>query len=71
MENLISEEVVKQIGWESTLHRKPYYMGWLQEGHEVRVTRQVVVPCKIGTYAKKVRCDIFPVGICDMLLGRP
>ena len=59
------------MGWESTPHPKPYSMGWVQEGHEVRVTRQVVVPFEIGTYSEKVRCDIFPMGICDMLLGRP
>ena len=30
-----------------------------------------MVPFEIGTYSKKVRYDIFPMGICDMLLGWP
>lgn len=69
--NLVSEEVVKQMGWQTQPHPKPYSMGWVQEGHEVRLNRQVQVPFEIGTYKEEVRCDVFSMGLCDMLLGRP
>ena len=70
-DNLISEEVVKQMKWQTTPHPQPYAMGWVNEGHEVLVNRQVMVPFEIGTYREEVQCDVFPMGVCDLLLGRP
>lgn len=52
--NLIYEEVVRQMECESTPHPKPYSMGWVQEGHEVHVSCQAIVPFEIGTYREEV-----------------
>ena len=69
--NLILEEVVAQMGWVTMPHPKPYPMGWLFEGHEIRVSRKCMVTFKIGNYRNEVKCDVMAMGICDLLLGRP
>ena len=46
-------------------------MGWVLEGHEIRVSHQCVVTFEIGNYRDEVKCDDMDMGICDVLLGRP
>jgi hypothetical protein len=38
--NLISAEVVKQLGLSTTPHPQPYNIGWLQQGGDLCVSQQ-------------------------------
>jgi hypothetical protein len=38
--NLISAEVVKQLGLSTTPHPQPYNIGWLRQGQDLRVNQQ-------------------------------
>jgi hypothetical protein len=38
--NLISAEVVKQLGLSTTPHPQPYNIGWLRQGRDLRVSQQ-------------------------------
>jgi hypothetical protein len=38
--NLISAEVVKQLGLSTTSHPQPYNIGWLRQGRDLRVSQQ-------------------------------
>jgi hypothetical protein len=42
-----------------------------QKGHQVNVTKQYLVEFKIGGYNDKILCDVIPMDVCHLLLGRP
>ena len=43
----------------------------MQDDHKVMVNEQCLVKFKIGSYQDEVLCDVIPMDICHMLLGRP
>jgi hypothetical protein len=43
----------------------------LQKGHQVMVTKQCLVEFKIGGYRDGILCDVIPMDVCHILLGRP
>ena len=46
-------------------------MQWLNDNGEVKVTKQFVVPFSIGKYVDEVLCDVVPMQVSYILLGRP
>jgi hypothetical protein len=70
-DNLVSTEMVEKLELETTDHPSPYKVSWLQKGHQVTVTKQCLVEFKIGGYNDKVLCDVIPMDVCHLLLGRP
>jgi hypothetical protein len=69
--NLVSTEMVEKLELETTDHPSPYKVSWLQKGHQVSVTKQCLVDIKIGGYNDKIICDVIPMDVCHLLLGRP
>jgi hypothetical protein len=69
--NLISIEMVENLELETIVHPSPYRVSWLQKGHQVNVTKQCLVEFKIGGYKDKILCDVIPMDVCHLLLGRP
>jgi hypothetical protein len=69
--NLVSTEMVEKLELETTDHPSPYKVSWLQKGHQVSVTKQCLVDFKIGGYNDKILCDVIPMDVCHVLLGRP
>jgi hypothetical protein len=70
-DNLVSTEMVEKLELETTDHPSPYKFSWLQKGHQVSVTKQCLVDIKIGGYNDKILCDVIPMDVCHLLLGRP
>jgi hypothetical protein len=70
-DNLVSTEMVEKLELETTDHPSPYKVSWLQKGHQVSVTKQCLVDIKIGGYNDKILCDVIPMDVCHLLLGRP
>jgi hypothetical protein len=71
MNNLVSIEMVEKLELETSEHPNPYRVSWLQKGHQVNVTKQCLVEFKIGGYNDKILCDVIPMDVCHLLLGRP
>jgi hypothetical protein len=69
--NLVSTEMVEKLELETTNHPSPYKVSWLQKGHRVSVKKQCLVEFKIGGYNDKILCDVIPVDVCHVFLGRP
>ena len=69
--NVASSFMVDKLGLKTTKHPKPYRLQWLNDGGEVRVTRQVSVPFTIGRYKDEILCDVVSMDACHLLLGRP
>eukprot|EP00253_Pinus_taeda_P012339 PITA_12339 len=70
-DNLVSTEMVDKLKLERTVHPTPYKVSWLQKGHQIFVTEQCKVDFQIGTYQNVILCDIMPMDVCHILLGRP
>jgi hypothetical protein len=71
IDNLVSTEMVERLELETTDHPSPYKFSWLQKGHQVNVTKQCIVDIKIGGYNDKILCDVIPMDVCHLFLGRP
>ncbi|KAK9045771.1 hypothetical protein V6N11_051679 [Hibiscus sabdariffa] len=69
--NVASSIMVEKLGLKTTKHPNPYRLQWLNDGEEVRVTKQVLVPFTIGKYKDEVVCDVVSMDACHILLGRP
>jgi hypothetical protein len=70
-DNLVSTEIVEKLELKTTAHPKPYKISWLQKGHQVMVTKQCLDEFKIGVYRDEILCDVIPMDVCHILLGRP
>jgi transposase InsO family protein len=70
-DNLVATEMVEKLELTTTKHPSPYKVSWLQKGHRVSVTKQCLVKFKIGNYHDEILCDIIPMDVCHILLGRP
>jgi hypothetical protein len=70
-DNIVSIEMVGKLELETVAHPSPYKILWLQKGHQVNVTKQCLVEFKIGGYKDEVLCDVIPMDVCHLLLGRP
>jgi hypothetical protein len=70
-DNLVSTEMVEKLELETTTHLSLYKVSWLQKGHQVTVTKQCLVEFKIGGYRDEILCDVIPMDVCHVFLGRP
>jgi hypothetical protein len=71
IDNLISTEMVEKLELETIEHPSPFKVSWLQKGHQVNVTKQCLVEFKIRGYKDEILCDVIPMDVCHLLLGRP
>jgi hypothetical protein len=69
--NLISAEVIKQLGLLTTPHPQPYNIGWLRQGRDLCVSQQCRLSYGIHPFKDEVLCDVAPLDVCDVLLGQP
>ncbi|CAL9224320.1 unnamed protein product, partial [Arabidopsis halleri] len=70
--NVIAEEAVRKLCLPVEKHPTPYNLGWLSDVVNMRVTHRSMVPFSIGPYYKdRMYCDIAPIDVCHLLLGRP
>jgi hypothetical protein len=71
IDNLVSTEMVEKLELETVAHPSPCKVSWLQKGHQVIVTKQCLVEFKIGGYRDEILCDVIPMDVYHILLGRP
>eukprot|EP00253_Pinus_taeda_P001707 PITA_01707 len=69
-DNLVSTEMVNKLGLAKIIHPNPYKVSWLQKGHHIIVTEQCKVEIQIGMYKDVILCDVMPMDVCHVLLGR-
>jgi hypothetical protein len=49
----------------------PYHIQWLSDVGEVKVSHMVKIHFKIGDYKDTVDCEVVPMLVYHLLLGRP
>jgi hypothetical protein len=70
--NLISEQVVQNLGLETRPHPRPYPLGWICDNAQVQVTKQCKLRFAItSSFIDEVELDVVPLDICGMVLGSP
>ncbi|KAA3488287.1 Transposon Ty3-I Gag-Pol polyprotein [Gossypium australe] len=69
--NIASMLMVEKLALPHTKHPSPYKLQWLNEGVELKVTKQALIQFSIGEYHDEVLCDVEPMHTGHLLLGRP
>ena len=69
--NVYSTTLVSKLNLCTVKNAKPYRLQWLNDNGEVKVTKQVMVPCSIKKYVEEVLCNVVPMQASHILLGRP
>lgn len=69
--NLASKELCTKLNLKYLPHPNPYYIQWLSDHGELKISHMVRVNFQIGPYQDTVECDVVPMTVCHLLLGRP
>ena len=69
--NLVSIEMVEKLSLRRTNHLVPYKVSLLHKGNQILVSERCETDFQIGPYKDKILCDVMPMDVCDILLGRP
>ena len=69
--NLASEELCAKLHLIKKKHPRPYKVQWLSDSGSIKVDHTVEVSFKIGAYEDTLECDVVPMTVCHLLLGRP
>ena len=69
--NLASKDLCAKLKLKYIPHPNPYYIQWLSDKGEMKVSYMVRVEFQIGPYKDTVECDVVPMSVCHLLLGRP
>lgn len=68
---MVTIEMVEKLGLKRLKHPTPYKVSWLQKYHQLLVDEQCEVEFHIAKYQDKVVCNMMPMDVCHILLGRP
>ena len=68
--NAVSSNVVSRLGLKLTPHPNPYKISWVDTS-SIAIKERCVVPLQFLTYKAEIRCDIIPMGVGHIILGRP
>ena len=68
--NVFSVDSVAKLGLTLVPHSAPYFVSWI-DASSLPVTHQCAIPMKVSTYEDTVTCDVLPMRIGTIILGRP
>lgn len=69
--NCCNSRLIEKIVLTPIPHPHPYQLVWINQDGGIIVKNQVSVPIAIGKYKENVMCDIVPMEIHHIILGRP
>jgi hypothetical protein len=67
----ISKSVVEALGLSTWHIPAPRHVEWVNSCGMLKITHKVRVPFIVDDYADEVECDVLPLEVCGLLLGRP
>ena len=53
------------------MHPHPYKVQWLSDSGTIQVEHRVRISFKIRAYEDTLECNVVPMTVCHLLLGRP
>ncbi|XP_058103238.1 uncharacterized protein LOC131246829 [Magnolia sinica] len=69
-QNVISTSTLDRLKLKSTPHPDPYKVSWVDKT-SLPVTQQCLVPIEFGSYKESLWCDVLPMDVGHVILGRP
>ncbi|KAF7821778.1 uncharacterized protein G2W53_027233 [Senna tora] len=69
--NVVEGECLVKLNLPTVRHPRPYKLQWSNECGEITVDKQVLVSFSIGRYRDEILCDVVPMHVGHILLGRP
>ena len=69
--NIVSTLLVEKLGLPTTKHPHPYRLQWFSDRGEEKVNLQTKITFTIGKFSDEVLCDVVPMEVGHLLLGRP
>lgn len=68
--NVSSTELVEKLDLSTLKHLRPYKLQWLNDCKEIKVNKQLIMVLPIGKYHNEILCDVVPMHVGHILLGR-
>jgi hypothetical protein len=69
--NMINKDLVQRLSLSTWRHPTPHHMKWMNPVGKLKISYKVRVKFSVGSYIDKVECDIVPMDVCHLVLGRP
>lgn len=70
--NVISSNAMERLGLTVEKHPTPYRVSWVNEDNPILVKHCCLVKFALGkNYMDEAWCDVVPMTVCHLLLGRP
>ncbi|GAV68721.1 hypothetical protein CFOL_v3_12224 [Cephalotus follicularis] len=68
--NVVSKGAVTQMNLKPEPHPQPYKVAWV-DNISMSLTERCLVPVMLGAYQDHIWCDVLPMIVAHILLGRP
>ena len=69
--NVISNEASERLGLPQEIHPTLYRVSWINDSNSIPVKHRFLVKFSLGKrYTDEVWCDVLPMSVCHLLLGR-
>ena len=67
---MVSSNIVSHLGLKLIPHPNPYKVSWV-DTFSIAVKERCVIPLQFLTYKAKIWCDVIPMDVGHIILGRP
>ena len=68
--NVVSKDVVNLLNLKVEPHPNPFRVAWVND-HTFPVAQRCLVSIQMGDYKDEIYCDVLPMDVAHVLLGRP
>jgi len=68
--NAISTSAAKSLGLPTEPHPNPYKVSWI-DSTSIPIKQRCQVRIQIQSYQERIWCDVLPMGVSSIILGRP
>ena len=68
--NVVSSSTVERLKFFVEPHPQPYKVAWIDNTF-IPVTHRCLISFSCGIYSDSIMCDIIPMKVTHILLGRP
>lgn len=68
--NVVFEDAAKKLGLKTESHANPYKVAWINH-NSLKVHERCLLTYFISGFIDQMQCDVLPLKVCHILLGRP
>ena len=68
--NVVSKDVVKLLNLKVEPHLNPFRLAWVND-HTLSVSQRCLVSIQMRDYKDEIYCNVLPMDVAHVLLGRP